>query len=82
MQLSYLELYIYLRGFNTPRLKRDLISLAKQNGATPFAITLLEGLSDGIYVNLRDVIQEVRLHQQEVQRKRAYFIRERELSIM
>lgn len=61
MTISYIELYMYLRGFEVPYLKEDLIHLAKRNGASTMLLSALEGLSEGIYVNLQDVMQEIRM---------------------
>ncbi len=63
MNVSYIELYMCLRGFETPRLKEDLIHLAKRNGASSMLLSALNHLPEGIYVNLADVIQEIKVQQ-------------------
>ncbi len=63
MNVSYIELYMCLRGFETPRLKEDLIRLAKRNGASSMLLSALNYLPEGIYVNLADVIQEIKVQQ-------------------
>lgn len=63
MNVSYLELFICLRGFESPLLKEDLVRLAKRNGASSMMLSALGELSEGIYVNLQDVIQEIKTKQ-------------------